>query len=161
MIMRSAPAFAGAAQNMEVMCLSVHTRGEYAIYLRKSRSDLELEASGSGDTLERHRRTLLELAASRNLTVTQIYEEVVSGETISARPEMQRLLSDVDQGVFAGAILSGVRVSYYKLWDGDELLQDMIPVRVGQVGYLYDRVSGNFFGNVAGSGAFVLGNDIT
>lgn len=61
----------------------------------------------------------------------------------------------------AGAILSGVRVSYYKLWDGDELLQDMIPVRVGQVGYLYDRVSGNFFGNVAGSGAFVLGNDIT
>lgn len=37
---------------------------------------------------------------------------------------------------------------------------DLIPVRVGQVGYLYDRVSGQLFGN-AGTGDFVLGPDIT
>lgn len=36
---------------------------------------------------------------------------------------------------------------------------DMIPVRVGQVGYMYDKVSGQLFGN-AGSGNFILGNDI-
>ncbi len=35
---------------------------------------------------------------------------------------------------------------------------DAIPVRVGQVGYMYDKVSGNLLGN-AGSGSFVLGND--
>ena len=33
-----------------------------------------------------------------------------------------------------------------------------IPVRVGQVGYMYDRVSGKLFGN-SGTGEFVLGPD--
>jgi hypothetical protein len=36
---------------------------------------------------------------------------------------------------------------------------DFIPVRVGQTGYLYDRVSGKLFGN-AGTGDFVLGPDV-
>ena len=36
---------------------------------------------------------------------------------------------------------------------------DCIPVRVGQVGYLYDKVNGQLFGN-AGSGAFTYGNDV-
>ena len=36
----------------------------YAIYLRKSRVDLEAEAHGEGDTLARHRKTLLALAAA-------------------------------------------------------------------------------------------------
>lgn len=36
---------------------------------------------------------------------------------------------------------------------------DLIPVRVGQVGYMYDRVSGQLFSN-AGTGAFIVGNDI-
>jgi hypothetical protein len=40
------------------------------------------------------------------------------------------------------------------------LLFDGIPVRKGQVGYMYDRVSGNLLGN-AGTGNFVLGPDKT
>lgn|GEM_PF-2219722 len=36
---------------------------------------------------------------------------------------------------------------------------DYIPVRVGQVGYMYDKVSGQLFGN-QGSGSFILGNDL-
>ena len=39
------------------------------------------------------------------------------------------------------------------------LVRDFIPVRVGNVGYMYDRVSGQLFGN-AGTGAFLYGNDI-
>lgn len=38
-------------------------------------------------------------------------------------------------------------------------VRDFIPVRVGQVGYLYDNVSGKLFGN-AGEGNFILGPDI-
>jgi len=34
-----------------------------------------------------------------------------------------------------------------------------IPVRVGQIGYIYDRVSGQLFGN-QGTGAFLLGPDV-
>lgn len=38
------------------------------------------------------------------------------------------------------------------------LVIDLIPVRVGTVGYMYDRVSGQLFGN-QGTGAFVIGPD--
>ena len=37
---------------------------------------------------------------------------------------------------------------------------DMIPVRVGQVGYMYDRVSKTLFGN-SGTGSFTLRPDVT
>ena len=37
-------------------------------------------------------------------------------------------------------------------------IRDFIPVRVGSTGYLYDKVSGQLFGN-AGTGDFVLGPD--
>ena len=71
---------------------------QYLIYLRKSRSDLEAEAHGEGETLSRHEHTLLELAKRQHLNVTDIYREVVSGDTIAARPMMQRVLSEVEQG---------------------------------------------------------------
>lgn len=58
-------------------------------------------------------------------------------------------------GVFAG---SNTRIYYAKLWDGADLVRDFIPVRVGTTGYMYDRVSGQLFGN-GGSGDFTLGND--
>lgn len=56
-------------------------------------------------------------------------------------------------------LLTGVRISSFKLWDGDTLIIDFLPVRVGQVGYMYDKVSGQLFGN-AGTGSFILGNDV-
>lgn len=40
-----------------------------------------------------------------------------------------------------------------------EGILDLIPVRRGNVGYMYDKVSGKLFGN-AGTGQFILGNDI-
>lgn len=40
--------------------------------------------------------------------------------------------------------------------DGGDLVLDLIPVRVGQVGYMYDRVSGELFGN-SGTGDFIIG----
>ena len=75
---------------------------QYCLYLRKSRSDIEAEAHGEGETLARHEKLLLELARRGGCNVTQIYREVVSGETLAARPVMQQLLSEVEQGVWAG-----------------------------------------------------------
>ena len=52
-------------------------------------------------------------------------------------------------------------ISYCKMWDReDNLMADFIPVRVGDVGYMYDRVSCKLFGN-SGTGAFVIGPDKT
>ena len=53
-----------------------------------------------------------------------------------------------------------LRIASFQLWNnsGADLAFDGIPVRVGQTGYLYDKVSKQLFGN-AGTGAFVLGPD--
>ncbi|MFR7544843.1 MAG: recombinase family protein [Clostridia bacterium] len=71
---------------------------EYAIYLRKSRADLELEKYSKTDTLKRHRVILLNLAKSMGIDERKIriYEEVVSGETIKEREEMQKLLENIE-----------------------------------------------------------------
>lgn len=46
----------------------------------------------------------------------------------------------------------------FRATDGGVVITDYVPVRVGQVGYLFDRVSGTLLGN-AGTGDFVLGHD--
>lgn len=50
------------------------------------------------------------------------------------------------------------KMYFCQIYINSSLVRDFIPVRVGQVGYLYDRVSGELFGN-AGTGAFVIGLD--
>ena len=54
--------------------------------------------------------------------------------------------------------LGSLRIYSAKLWNGSTLVRDFIPVRVGSVGYTYDRVSGQLFRN-SGTGAFNYGND--
>ncbi len=78
---------------------------KYAIYLRKSRKDLDLEAMGEGETLARHRTALLELAKKQGLYIEKIYEEMVSGESIAARPQMQQLLEDVWNDEYKGVLV--------------------------------------------------------
>ena len=78
---------------------------QYAIYLRKSRADLEAEKLGQGETLARHRRILTELAARKGLFVAKIFEEVVSGDTIQARPQIQKLIEECYQGIYTRLVL--------------------------------------------------------
>lgn len=55
-------------------------------------------------------------------------------------------------------------LNYKKFADAahTQLVQEwnLIPVRVGQVGYMYDTISGQLLGDL-GSGNFILGNDLT
>lgn len=51
-----------------------------------------------------------------------------------------------------------MRIYSCKIWEDETIVRDFIPVHVGNVGYLYDKVSGKLFGN-AGTGDFVLGPD--
>ena len=50
------------------------------------------------------------------------------------------------------------RISSCKIYHSGVLVRDYIPVRKGTVGYMYDRVSGQLFGN-QGTGAFIIGPD--
>jgi hypothetical protein len=56
--------------------------------------------------------------------------------------------------------ISRNRWYYVQVYDGTTLLRDMIPVRVGTTGYMYDRVSNQLFSN-DGTGDFTLGPDKT
>ena len=94
----------------------------YAIYLRKSRADLESEANGELETLAKHERQLKELASKLNLNVTKEYKEVVSGETISARPQMQELLRDVQNGLYEGVLVMDIE----RLARGDTIDQGLV-----------------------------------
>lgn len=95
----------------------------YAIHLRKSRADLEAEARGEGESLARHKKTLLDLAARRGYDVAEIYSEgVVSGDRLSERPEMQRLLADVALGKYDGVL----DVEIARLTRGDPMDQGRI-----------------------------------
>lgn len=51
------------------------------------------------------------------------------------------------------------RISSCSIYNDGVLVRDFIPVRKGNVGYMYDRVTGQLFGN-SGTGDFVLGPDV-
>lgn len=94
----------------------------YCMYLRKSRADMEAETHGEGETLARHEKILSALAEKLNLNVLQIYREIVSGETISARPVMQRLLKEVAQGIWDGVLVMEIE----RLARGDTIDQGIV-----------------------------------
>ena len=52
-----------------------------------------------------------------------------------------------------------MRFASVRIWSGSALVQDLIPVRRGGVGYMYDRVTGALLGNAASSGTFAAGPD--
>lgn len=79
-----------------------------AVYLRKSRADLEAEGRGEGETLSRHRRALTALAEQYRHRITGVYEEIVSGERILDRPAMQDLLHAVQNGNYEAVLVMDI-----------------------------------------------------
>ena len=89
---------------------------------------------------------------------TKVYDNIsFSGEYISS----------VSQAVFATKYgdndyrdITSSKVYGLKIWQGENLVRNFIPVRVDTVGYLYDIVSRELFDN-QGTGSFLLGPDKT
>lgn len=68
-----------------------------AVYLRKSRMEEGLDTE---EVLRRHRKGLDECARRHGLDIVEYFPEVVSGESLYARPQMLRLLEAVEAGRF-------------------------------------------------------------
>lgn len=98
------------------------TAGQYCLYLRKSRADLEMEARGEMETLARHEKILLDLAKRLNLNIGAIYKEIVSGDSIASRPVAQKVLDEVEDGKWAGVLV----VEVERLARGDTIDQGII-----------------------------------
>ena len=74
------------------------------MYLRKSRMDTDYENVSVAETLSRHRTILENFCKAKKLHVVEILEEVVSGESLYARPKMMRLLELINTGMYAGVV---------------------------------------------------------
>ncbi len=76
------------------------------IYLRKSREDERMEKElGKGETLSKHREDLLSFARNKDLCIVNIYEELVTGESLLYRPAMLELLKDVEASVYDAVLV--------------------------------------------------------
>ena len=71
--------------------------GAAAVYLRKSRAEEGLETD---EVLRKHREWLVECAQRHGLNIAAFYPEVVSGESLYARPQMLRMLEAVEAGTY-------------------------------------------------------------
>ena len=92
-----------------------------ALYLRKSRDE---ENESKDITLARHEKMLRDYCKRNALHIVEVYKEVVSGESIANRPEMQRLLDDVDQGLYTGVVCVEIeRLSRGNQLDQVEILE--------------------------------------
>lgn len=77
-----------------------------AIYVRKSRPDHPKDTEE--ETLQRQKEILLDYAAQKNWVVGGIYEEVVSGESLAARPQILKLLEDIKSGVYDAVLCKDI-----------------------------------------------------
>ena len=91
-------------------------------------------------------------------------EQYISDREKSVYNSISGDLSTLSMYMFARHRYDGVgnyataKIGKVSITIGGILRRDYIPVRVGNVGYMYDKVSGKLFGN-AGTGSFVLGPD--
>lgn len=91
------------------------------------------------------------LSADGKLTLNGVLQATISMASFTTYPIYVFACNQDGTAIFPH---QGLRIKSLKV--GSVL--DLKPVRVGQVGYMYDRVSGQLFGN-AGTGNFILGND--
>lgn len=78
---------------------------EAAQYLRKSRME---EGMDTEEVLAKHRKDLARYAAAHDIHIVETYYEVVSGESLYARPEMLRLLADVEKGLYDAVLVMDI-----------------------------------------------------
>lgn len=137
------------------------TRNSSRIYymssgkLSSSIGDINNISSSDASSTELH---TIKVVAGNNQQ--RLYVDEVAGTSSSSNASR---VSTTQLAMFAlnyGGIslYAKARVYYCSITVSGTLVRDFIPVRVGAVGYMYDRVSGQLFGN-AGTGDFILGPD--
>lgn len=97
-------------------------RKKIIMYLRKSRTDNQFESVD--EVVARHEKILQDFCMKYlGEPITNIYKEIVSGETIGERPMMLRLLSEVESGnVDAVVVVEPQRLSRGSFGDIDRIV---------------------------------------
>ena len=97
---------------------------DFLLYLRKSRADNEYETVE--ETLAKHETELQNFAIrllGAKIPECNIFREVVSGETIQERPDIQKVLSAIESGSVRGVfVIDPQRLSRGDWEDGGKIL---------------------------------------
>lgn len=110
-------------------------------------------SSGGGLSLPENTKCFFELATDH---------KDANGTVTSMNRQLTTTLSSFNVFNSHDTTAKGFPIKLYsmQITVGTTLQHDLIPVRKGTVGYLYDKISGKLFENV-GTGDFVLGNDVS
>jgi len=124
--------------------------GRYAMFLRKSREDIEAERVGRFETLAKHESALKRLADDLGIHVIRTYRELASGAALADRDEAMAMLGDVRAGAFDGVLAFDLQ----RITRGDMLDQGTVTrifastgtliVTPAKVYDLRDELDGNF-----------------
>lgn len=98
------------------------------IYLRKSRKDRDSETIE--ETLRRHEEQLLSYSQKHNLDIIEIKKEVVTGDSIAVRPQMQNLLDEIEDGLYDAVLVMDID----RLGRGDMIDQGIIANALKKAG---------------------------
>ena len=90
-----------------------------------------------------------------DLTTRQVYN--ITSITLSTFPSLS---VNIFKGNGSYPYWGKKRFKHFRITNNNTPILDLIPVRIGNIGYMYDKVSGQLFGN-AGTGSFILGADKT
>lgn len=110
------------------------------------------------DTMYTGQEYLIETITTARRRSIQINEGAIALQTFNRDITGQHLYLLGNEEFGLNRRNSKAKHKFYKVFFDDVLMLDLIPVRKGNVGYMYDRVSGELFGN-AGTGNFIVGPD--
>lgn len=110
------------------------------------------------DTMYTGQEYLIETITTASRRSIQINEGAIALQTFTRGITGQHLYLLGNEDFVLNGRNSKAKHQFYKVFFDDVLMLDLISVRKGNVGYLYNKVSGQLFGN-AGTEAFILGQD--
>lgn len=98
--------------------------------------------------------TLIVDFENKKITLDGVQSNFANSFTQYTKPSRICLFSSAGNGGLYG------KIYYFKISKNNKLLLDLIPVRIEDVGYMYDKVSKQILSNTE-EGVFILGPDVT
>lgn len=111
-----------------------------------------IRGSAKGDSSIQTKVSLEYNSSTRKLYLNDMLEDTLNNGSTSTNPIA--IFNSYNGNYFSKAIIWSIQI----VDNNNQLLFDGIPVRVGQVGFLYDRIGRELHGN-EGTGSFTLGPD--
>ena len=110
------------------------------------------ESGSGGYTVEMGKTQTLRIATDGKTSVAGVFTEL-------SRPLTANITGIRLFGSYANSDRYPIAFCDFKVICDNNVVLDLIPVRVGSVGYMFNKLTNTLHGN-NGTGSFIVGNDI-